>query len=263
MARAALPNDLKRKQVAVRLGPRDRERISALAEANGNSLGSEVEQLALDQLEYLEGVDAPTRELLTAILNEVSAIQKVTGKRWHKDRATWSAVKEMLRLGPVVDLDPDNPRDDEAATQAWSELWEIEQKKKALAARLRELGVSVSWDNPKKAPARRMGLFGSARYVNALAAFSIRSTERAGIDALPDGLVKEEAIQLFEQLKALDSEEDAADAAWIETLKPFWDAVGKGRDLYRDMLKKRAERLREEGKDYNVQHLTGWFANGS
>lgn len=265
MVRPALADEQKRKQVAVRLSPRDRERIGKLAEANGNSLGAEVEQLALDQLEYLEGLDAKTRALLEAIAGEITAIKKVTGKDWHKNRAAWAAVAEMLRNGPIAELDPDKPSDDEIVADAWEALAKIETRKKQIAETLRDLGVTVSPDHPTKRQPRRQGLLGMLGQVHALSQqpITIRTTERAAINALPEGPAKEEALRLFSEMEALDHEEATASTAYSEALAPYWEAVADGRSVYRNILKQRAQQRQAEGKDFNYRHLLGWFFDGA
>lgn len=265
MVRLALADEQKRKQVAVRLSPRDRERIGKIAEANGNSLGAEVEQLALDQLEYLEGQDAQTRALLEAIADEIAAIKKATGKNWHKDRASWAAVAEMLRNGPIAELDPDKPSDDEVVAGAWEALSKIETRKKQIAETLRDLGVTVSPDHPTKRQPRRQGLLGMLGQVNALplAPITIRTTERAAINALPEGPAKEEALRLFGEMEALDHEEAEASAKHTEAMAPYWEAVANGRTVYRTILKQRAQQRQAEGKDFNYRHLLGWFFDGA
>lgn len=54
MGRRRLPDEQRRKQIAVRLASADRERIGRLAAVNGLSLGAQVERLALDRVLKLE-----------------------------------------------------------------------------------------------------------------------------------------------------------------------------------------------------------------
>lgn len=224
----------------------------------GSSVGAEIEQLALDQLAYLEGTDEPTRQLIADLLNEIELIQTRTGKRWHKDLVTWSAVSEMMQQGPIKEKNPDRIWDDEAVSEAYKVVYSIEQTKKDLCKRLRELGISVSPENPTKQKPLRRGLFGTRGTANALAYF-IRDSEQAAIDNMPDGPDKEHAQELFTVVRRLDADEEEADAHWTETMRPYWDSTARGRDLYRDILKARAEAAMNAGKPFDYNHLSGWY----
>lgn len=258
MGRPVLDDDQKRKQIAVRLSPDDRARIQRSAEEHGNSLGAEVERLALAQMDFLEANDAPTRALLGAVSSEINEIHKVMGKRWHAVRAGWAAVAEMLRNGPIMELDPDRPDDDPAVKKAWDRLWEIQVEKDRIARRLREVGVSVSPENPLREVIRRGGLDGEITAPSE-AIFVIRHTERAAVEALPDGPAKDEARALFERLLSLDQEEHDADERWSDLRAIYSEAESEGRQAYHQILQERAKRRRAEGQKFVLRHLMGIF----
>ncbi|MFC3175037.1 hypothetical protein ACFOD9_12325 [Novosphingobium bradum] len=258
MARPALLPEQKRKQIAVRLGPEDRVRVQATADRNGHGLGTEIEELALEQLAYLETNDEPTRAFLHAITAEIAEIESVTKRHWYKDRATWAAVAEMLRIGPIRHHEADRPRDDEAASAAWQALLEVQFEKERIADQLRALRISVTPEHPVKTAVNDAGLFGELT-VTAEFAYAIRETERAAMMALPDGAAKEQAGDLFRRLVELDHEEQELEEQCAELKRPYAEADRYGRDTYHRILKERAQRLRAAGEKFEISHFMGIF----
>jgi hypothetical protein len=86
-----------------------------------------------------------------------------------------------------------------------------------------------------------------------------RVTERAGIDSLPEGEEKAEAIRLHEELRQLDDQIEEARAGYREAMQPYWDREAAGRSMYRDYLQQEAIRKRDAGEPYDAAHLFGMF----
>jgi hypothetical protein len=97
MGRHAKPKEEQRQQIGFRLSPADRHRLEAAASRSGVSVPQEVEVRLISSLDQDEMIDGPTAELIGQIAAQIAEIQKMTGKRWHKDVTTWAAVHEMLR----------------------------------------------------------------------------------------------------------------------------------------------------------------------
>lgn len=263
MGRSVLPDDQKRKQVAVRLSPDARARIGKLADENGRSLGVEIERLALDQLAHLEATDAPTRQLLQDIEREIAEIRSVSGKRWHVVRDAWSAVVEMLRIGPISAYEPDKLEDDPEHAAIWKRLLQILSEKGQIADRLLALGVTVTPDNPVRlAFGAATGVLDDVRAKNDVyspAYMAIRHTEHAGVEALPDGPQKDEARHLFDLLTTLDVEENDLEDRWDALCSQFRAADTKGRKTYHAILRERARRQKAAGEPYSIRHFLGIF----
>lgn len=256
MVRRSMADGEKRKQIAVRLSPEDLVRVGQVASEDGISVGAEIEKLALAQAAYVEASDEPTRDLLAAILNEIAEIQAKTGKKWFRDRATWSAVAAMLEGGPIRDRETDSPFADEFVQAAFEKARLIQEEKRRISDRLRGLGISVTPEHPLRTAPRRqgLGLFGSVSQD-----WTIRTTERAAIEALPASRTKDEAEELFVQLVELDDAEQDANEECDAQTRPYWDAKADGREVYLRMLKSRAEQNRNEGRPFNYLHLMGIF----
>lgn len=242
MVRPQLSDEQKRKQIAVRLSPRDRERITKQAEANGNSLGAEVEQLALDQLAYVEAVPEETRELLGRIASKLDFIERETKGRWFKNLAAWAAASEMLS-NILDDERPERPINDDVVREALDAIREADLQRITLVAELSTMGFAVKSDpNPQGLlGARRHGLFGS------MGSGSSRRWERAALDAMPPGNLRDRVAVKFDQLCKTDQEFDDARARWAEAMQPYWEAEELGRQIARQLLpvKSAVERANE------------------
>jgi hypothetical protein len=230
MARPPLSDEAKRKQIAVRLGPRDRERVGRLAHQNGNSVGAEVEQLALDQLAYMENTDEKTRVLLGQILDNLNRIKTRANGRWHGTLTAWSAASEMLtHILDDFHPDKDRPFEDEAVQEAAAEASTADHARRVIVQKLAALNVLVREEpRPPLLGAQRFGLFG-------LAPSSTRQWEIGAINALPEHL-KAKALPLFTELQRLDEESEAAWSRWSEAMRAFWEAEEEGRKIARELF---------------------------
>lgn len=228
MARRQLADDEKRKQVAVRLSPQARERIARLAVANGTSVGAEVEQLALDQLAYLEETDEQTRALIAKIADKIAEMQKLAKGRWYKNLTAWAAVSQAL--SGILDSErPEKPSDDEFVAAVQSRRMEAISARSLIVLRLSELGFAVQLD-PRPTPLlgspRRLGMFGQTT-----AGGTSRTWEQSAIDAIPDEDHRKTVQQVFDQLRSADAKIEDLDKEWAEAMAPFWKAEQEGRKL--------------------------------
>lgn len=231
MGRKQLTDDQKRKQIAVRLSPRDRGRIATLAETKGNSLGSEVEQLALDQLAYLEGVPQETRDLLDRIASQLADIERETKGRWFKNLSAWSAASEAL--SHILDDErPEKPVDDDLVVEALDALKSVERERNELVAELSSMGFAVRADPRPQGllGAQRHGLFGGTSLL------SSRNWERAALEAMPEGSLRERVAAKFEKLCTVDDEMEQARTRWAEAMQPYWEAEELGRQVARRLM---------------------------
>ncbi|MBD3761465.1 hypothetical protein [Rhizorhabdus sp.] len=237
MGRHAKPKEEQRQQIGFRLSPADRHRLEAAASRSGVSVPQEVEVRLISSLDQDEMIDGPTAELIGQIAAQIAEIQKMTGKRWHKDVTTWAAVHEMLRRGPMARAHPDRPLDDETVIAAGKKLAEIRAKKKALIEQLASRGIAVL----EEAKIYKGGILGG---------WKNRTTEQAAIDAIEDEILRDHAGQVFEQIQALDAEEEAASSDYTDALSPYWDAERVGRRLYRENRRDAALRNMREGQPW-------------
>lgn len=230
MVRPAIPDEAKRKQVGVRLSPRDRERIAKLADEHGNSLGAEVEQLALDQLAYLEGVPKETRELLERIAAKIAEMEDAAKGRWFKNLKAWAAVSQALQT--IIDQDrPERAFDDEFFRSAMDTTHRLEGERREAVASLARIGVAVN-EEPNLprllGEMRHRGIFGNAL---ARPTRSSRDWERAAVEAMPDGDDKQAARMLFGHLCELDVQIAAAHEDEMEKFRPYFEAEEEGRRI--------------------------------
>jgi hypothetical protein len=218
----------KRKQVAVRLGPKERERFQALADERASSVGAEVERLALERLAYLDRVDPETQRLFDTILERIERLQTLASKRkWHKSLTAWSAVSEML-AHVIDDARPGDPNDDEFVGPANERHVSAIIRRQDLVHKLGDLGFAVRED-PKQPTL--MGAFRGLLDPSAYDQTSSRTWEKAAIDALPGGEMKDKVQALFDELLAADEEVDAAKDEWAKAMTFFWGDEQKGRRM--------------------------------
>jgi hypothetical protein len=230
-----------RQQIGFRLSPEDRQRLEAAAASSGRSVPQEVEERVLASLHFYETVDAPTRDLIANLLTEIATVQSLTGKRWHKDAATWAAVHQMFRQGPLNWVRPDRPHDDEIVSEIWRELNPLQENRVQLMRDLAEMGIAVL-----ERPRIRKGLIGS---------YNSRDNERAAIEAIEDVAVRTRASEKFDAILKLDAEIDTIDARYTEALQPYWSAERSGRTIYQDHRKAVAMAAMRSGKDFFISDL--------
>lgn len=224
MARPALNPEEKRKQIAVRFGPEDRERLEQLATAEGTSPGKVAEARAAALL----GADSATFALLVEIAGEIADIEMMAGGiKWHEDLTTWGAVAEMLARGPIVGRKPESVYTDGGYAAANRERAQAMLKKRDIIERLGVTGVSVSFEPSVERSAR--GLFGSllSRYVDR------RATEQALIDAIADDATRTRAQALHDELKKLDAAEADEEAEMSDADRIYREMEDAGRTRYR------------------------------
>lgn len=247
--RPALPDDQKRQQIGVRTSPALKLALEAAAAENGRSVAQEAEwrlQQSFDDQRRAGGEH--TDQLLRAMAGEIEQIEAETRKRWNKDLVTWAAVDRLFQNGPIKRLRPDLTSDDEVVMEAWKRIYAAEQEKKEICALLSLHQIYVMPGLPEKPKsARRGGIFGASA-----APQPNRDKERKAVDALvEDAAERAEAMNLIDRLEALDESHRKADADWSEALRPYHEAEAKGRDIFRQMMQRRAQELFARG-DYSL-----------
>lgn len=224
-----MEDEQKRKQIAVRLSPQDRQRVMALAELNGSSVGAEIEQMALDQLAYIEGTDPETRELLARIGDKITEMHRLAKGKWHKNLTAWAAVTEAL--AHIMDNDrPESTSDDERVSEVTAMQSGAFDERYRLVGELSELGLAVKFD-PGPSP-----LLGQVRHSPlSLTApdTSSRSWEQAAINAMPDNEVRLKVQAVFDQLLAADARIEQLATDWTDAMLPYWQAEQEGRKIGR------------------------------
>jgi hypothetical protein len=181
-----------------------------------------------------------------AIASEIVQIQKMTGKRWHKDLKTWASVAEMLFAGPIHNFDPDRPQDDEIVEEAFNRLEALQSARSELIDQLADLGIATRRD-PDKPSGGQAGL--------AILPDPSRSSTRLMCEKLDVGQ-QPNAMALLAGIIELDDQIRKADAAFKLTLRPHHEVTVAGRKLYRNHLQKEAERKRALGEPFDILHLT-------
>lgn len=233
MARPTRDPEGKRKQVAVRFGPQELSRLEELAAeaADGGSVGKLIEARIASML----SADTKTFELMVAIAEGVAEAQSLAeGKAWHEDLESWGAVAEMLARGPVELLKPESVYTDTGFIGASAEQRRILQAKAVVVENLAVYGIPASVLPQSELPhsGRRRGLFGAsmdiaARYIDR------RANERKMIDAIEDEATRTKAIELHDELKALDAAADSEADFIAETRRIYTDMEDVGRARYR------------------------------
>ena len=258
--RPALPAEQKRQQIGVRTSPDLKEALEIAAKANGRSVAQEAEWRLQQSFEDQRRAGGEhTESLLRQVAAEIEKIEATTKKRWSKDLMTWAAVARMFERGPVRQARPDKTGDDEIVMAAWNLMYPAEQEKKELCALLAAHQVYAIPDLPEEqAPMHRSGrgIFGGT--LNALTKTVIpagptdRSRERKAVKALvDDASTQAELLAVIDRLEELDQIYREARANWEEALKPYHQAEAAGRELYRQMMQRRAQELFAQG-DYSL-----------
>lgn len=230
----------KRQQITLRFDPAVMKGLKAQADANSKSLGKEIEE----RVEATIGLDAEGVELVRRISADIIALtRRNKGKRWHADLTAWASVVEMLAEGPIQDMRPNSPVDADEQWEVYEPILEIDHRREELVSRLSDLGVKAAVEG------RLQGLL---RLNN-------RDQERAGIDKIPDGDLKDAAIALHTELVQLDAEHEEKSQAFRETMQLYWEAEEAGRQICHDYLYDEAQRARDAGESFNPLHLMRMF----
>jgi hypothetical protein len=232
--RPAMPEAERRQQIGVRTSPALKADLERASGENGRSIAQEAELRLVQSFEQdARAGDTETARLLSMIANDIAAIQRITGKRWHRDLATWAAVSESLCKGAVIAMRPDPITDDEIVSGAWETLWAITQGKERLVEDLRSSGVPVSSN-----PARRLGMFAGgtadasrAQDFAALDSLAIADGERKRLHGILTGLV------------LMDQAQGKAQQAFKDALAPYTEAEAKGRAAYHQQAAEQAAKL--------------------
>ena len=228
--------------MTLRLDPSVRHRLEMAAKKAGKrfSLDLEARILATSDLDQ-KGI-----ELVHAISRQISQIQKMTDVKWHRQLKAWSAVAEMLRIGPIHEFNPDPPENDEDVTAAFERLEVIQRSRSDLIDRLADMGIAARQD-PDKPSGDGTGIVKLAD--------PTRSATRLLCDKLDDPLDKTHALALLGEILQLDEQARQANASFESALSLHLDAIKSGRKFYRDYLRREAERKKAQGEPYNIMHL--------
>lgn len=251
MPRPTKSDSEKRQLIGARFDPEHRKQLVDYANSAGISPGAEVEKRILATLAF----DEQGLHLISEIGAEVQAIQAGTGKRWHKDLMTWAAVMDMLRTGPMMQRNPDDPNEDDVVIDAHRQFRQLSDKRQKLV----DAAVEAGWNwSPDPKPRKQTGGLSGALFGMAQAPFArgTREAERNYIESLPDGEGKTMVLKLHDQLCDLDEKVAEAEQAWVAALVPYWDKEDEGRKWNRRRQRDRAKALMEAGEDFNMMHLT-------
>lgn len=237
MARPTRDPEGKRKQVAVRFGPQELSRLEELAAEATEKAGKNVSvgSLIETRIASMLSADTKTFELMVAIAEGVAEAQALAeGKPWHEDLESWGAVAEMLARGPIELMKPESIYGDTGYIGASAEQRRILQAKAIVVENLAVYGIPASILPQSELPhsGRRRGLFGAsadiaARYIDR------RANERKLIDAIEDEATRTKAIELHDELKALDAAADSEADFIAETKRIYTDMEDVGRARYR------------------------------
>ncbi len=238
MARPTFDPDGKRKQVAVRFGPQELTRLEQLAAeaSEGRDDKVSVGKLVETRIGAMLSADTKTFELLVAIAEGVAEAERLPDNEvWHEHLETWGSVAEMLARGPIEMNKPESVYTDTGHIGASEEQRRILFAKMAVVDRLSVYGIPASVQPQTELPSggkRPRGLFGAtfdiaSRYIDR------RENERKLIDAIEDEATRTKAVELHDELKALDRADDAEADFIAETRRIYSDMEGVGRARYR------------------------------
>lgn len=268
--RPALPEEQKRQQIGVRTSSALKLALEQAAGANGRSVAQEAEWRLERSIEDEQRAGGEhNASLLRIVAAEIEKIEQMTKKRWTKDLATWAAVARMFQTGPIQQLRPDRTSDDEVVMEAWKRITEAREQKRQISDVLINLGVLASPELPEERKPRRGGLFGSsppsgvsdvvsisgllAQYAGKQAVGTNgRDTERERVRALgADDRTTKDLMTMVDELERLDDLHRSAVADWTEAREPYRREEERGRQLFREMMEKRAQELFRQG-DYSL-----------
>lgn len=249
--------ETKKAAIAVRTAPSVRDALKSAADENGRSITQEVEKRLIVSFEADGGQrSSETERLLAQFAAEIASIEKMTGKRWHKDRKTAGAVLEMFRHLPTRLVRTDDPSDDELVSKAWDALYRARMETEQLRDHLRDFGIT-----PHTPSLASRGLFGSRQAGAGLS--DLLADSRAGrwrereqldrMDLPPEA--KRHALALIELLEGADEREKLASEAHSEAIGPYLEAEEEGRTLYRSSKRRAAEMAAARGDDFSISDL--------
>lgn len=244
MARPRKEPDDKRQQVTLRFDPEVMQSLKAQADANGRSLGKEIEARVEATIDF----DKVGLELVRRLGAAIVQLESLHGgvlryKPWHVDLTCWAAVAELLAEGPIFDMRPLHPNDEDAMWEACLPVLKIDWRREELVRQLAELGIVVAVEHK----------------VRGLLKLDNREQERRSIDAIPESELKTDAISYHDELRKLDDELGAAALACREAMQPYWDAEETGRQTCRDYLRDEARRKSAGGQRVNPFHIIRQF----
>jgi len=237
MARPTRDPEGKRKQVAVRFGPKELARLEELATEAAEKAGKKVSvgNLIETRVSALLSADARTFELLVAIADGVQEAEGVaaavqddhTRPIWHETLTAWAAVAEMLARGPIERMRPESVTREPSYIDAQREKAAILLRKRQIIKQLAVFGVSVS-EEPTLEKKSVGGLFGAVmRYAD------LRSRERTMIEAIEDPVRRSSAAELHDEIIKLDEDEARENSEAGDMSRLYRDLEEMGRALYR------------------------------
>lgn len=235
------PED-RRREATLRLDPHHRVILKDAAQTAGRSFTGELEARLVATCD----LDGKGVELVQAIASEIARIQRMTGKSWHKDLSTWAAVAEMFRIGPIHDFDPDQPHNDEVIQGIFDKMDALEANRSQLIGQLADLGIGAR-QNPDKPTGDAAGL--------AQLPDPTRSAARTMCQKIDDPQERERALDILEAILHADDEIRRAEVDFKAQTSVWFKEVKKGRQLFRDHLRREAERKRSLGETFNILHL--------
>ena len=244
MGRPPKKPEERRQLATLRLDPEVHRKLEEAAASAENSRPAELEARLVATCD----LDRNGVELVQAIAKEIAQIQKMTGKRWHKDLKTWATVAEMLRVGPIHEFNPDLPQNDEDVIAAFEMLEILEQDRSNLIEQLGEMGIAARQD-PDKPVSAEAGL--------ATLPDPPRSTARRMCEKLDDPEESAVAASLLDKIIQIDGQCREVSAKFKGALRLHLEAANAGRKLYRDYLRKGAEQKRSRGEPYDIFHIIG------
>lgn len=241
MARPTKDPAGKRKQVAVRFGPQELQRLEELAEeASADGEKMSVGRLIESRISALLSADNKTFALLSDIAAEIENAEDMMAKvaedgarkAWHEDLHTWGAVAQMLASGPIDNHRPETIYGDGDYSAAQRGLYRITQDKLAVIERLSIYGVTASVEPQMEIPNTvRRGIFGATK--NQARVIDRRANERATIDAITDDATREKALELHGKLLTLDQEAADESEQVADVIRIYSDMEEIGRAHYR------------------------------
>lgn len=242
MGRPRKSPEERRKEATLRLDPEARRKLMEAAKKAERSFAADLEA----RLVATSDLDHQGIELVQAIAKEIAQIQKMTGKRWHKDLKTWAVVAEMLRSGPVNDFNPDTPQNDQDVITTFEMLEILKEDRSDLIEQLGSMGIAARQD-PDKPAGGEAGL--------TILPDPTRGTTRRMCEKLDDAEQRTRAANLLEQIIQIDGQCRKVNATFKGALRLHLEATTAGRKLYRDYLRKEAERKKSRGEPYDILHI--------
>lgn len=242
----------KRQIATFRLDPDDRENLAKRAKQSGRSLASEIESRVKATL----ALDAAGVDLVARIGAEIEAIQKqAKGKeRWHNDLTLWSAVREMLRRGPIEEMKPSDWRNDPEANEAFKVFSVRAEERREHLKALAKVGINLPEEPYAVAFSTMAGRSGISGLGHAL---DPRRIMRQTLDSMSEGPERSLGLSMLDRLEELDAAVEEAKAEWLSHMDTWWASENEGRDIYRERLTEIARNKERDGEEYNPSHRHG------